>query len=120
MPQRIILDTDIGDDIDDAPALGLICRSPELVGVTTVFGNVKARMRQARTVLVVAGDRFARVPVAAGFGASIASRPLHNADAYLQNTLPNQTPAAVRKAGSPRCTRHMPATATLCPSRSAR
>jgi len=45
MPQKIILDTDIGDDIDDALALGLILSSPELhlIGVTTVFKNTVAR-----------------------------------------------------------------------------
>jgi purine nucleosidase/pyrimidine-specific ribonucleoside hydrolase len=89
---KIILDTDIGDDIDDALALGLICASPELqlLGVTTVFGNVLARARQARTVLKVAGDRFASIPVAAGCGASMASRPNHGTTAYLENHLPNQ------------------------------
>ena len=36
-PQLVILDTDIGDDIDDAFALGLALRSPELelLGITT-------------------------------------------------------------------------------------
>ena len=89
---KLILDTDIGDDIDDALALGLICASPELelLGVTTVFGNVLARARQARTVLKVAGERFARIPVAAGCGASMASRPNHGTKAYLQDELPNQ------------------------------
>ena len=92
MPQKVILDTDIGDDIDDALALALICTSPELelVGVTTVFANVVARSRQARTVLCVAGDRFRNIPVAAGCGASMASRPLHNAEHYLNDILPNQ------------------------------
>lgn len=92
MPQKIILDTDIGDDIDDALALGLICASPELelLGVTTVFGNVAARARQARTILHVAGERFARIPVAAGCGAAMASRDTVGARAYLGNELPNQ------------------------------
>lgn len=37
--QKIILDTDIGDDIDDALALAfaLMCGKIELLGVTTVF-----------------------------------------------------------------------------------
>ena len=89
---KVILDTDIGDDIDDALALALICASPELelVGVTTVFGNVLARARQARTVLKVAGERFARIPVSAGCGASMASRPNHGVKSYLDDTLPNQ------------------------------
>lgn len=89
---RIILDTDIGDDIDDALALALIVRSPELelLGVTTVFGNVAARARQARTVLAVAGVRG--IPVAAGCGATMASRPMrdHTWKAYIEGTLPNQ------------------------------
>ena len=38
-PRKVLLDTDIGSDVDDALALGLILASPEalyLVAVTTV------------------------------------------------------------------------------------
>jgi purine nucleosidase len=92
MAQKIILDTDIGDDIDDALALGLIlgCPEVELVGVTTVFSNVVARARQARSVLAAAGKKFATIPVCAGCGGSMASRPIHNLQDYLENKLPNQ------------------------------
>lgn len=92
MAQKIILDTDIGDDIDDALALGLIlgCPEVELVGVTTVFSNVVARARQARSVLACAGGKFAAIPVCAGCGGSMASRPLHNLKDYLEDRLPNQ------------------------------
>jgi purine nucleosidase len=74
MPQKIILDTDIGDDIDDAYALSLVLASPELelVGVTTVFGNTVARARQAKTILKLAGRED--VPVAAGCGAVLSPR----------------------------------------------
>jgi inosine-uridine nucleoside N-ribohydrolase len=46
-PQLVWVDTDIGDDIDDAFALGLILRSPELhvVGVSTAFGDTEMRAR---------------------------------------------------------------------------
>jgi purine nucleosidase len=46
-PQLAILDTDIGDDIDDAFALALALRSPELklLGITTAFGDTKLRAR---------------------------------------------------------------------------
>lgn len=103
MKVKLILDTDIGDDIDDVLALGLICASPELelVGVTTVFGNVLARARQARTVLKVAGERFALIPVAAGCGASMASRPNHGTRAYLESTLPNQDPTCLPESELP-------------------
>jgi purine nucleosidase len=92
MAQKVILDTDIGDDVDDVLALALVCASPELelVGVTTVFGNVDARSRQARTVLSLAGEVSRNIPVCAGCGASIASRPLHNLKAYLERELPVQ------------------------------
>ena len=46
-PDLVILDTDIGDDIDDAFALALVLRSPELelIGVTTTFGDTELRAK---------------------------------------------------------------------------
>jgi len=46
-PQLAILDTDIGDDIDDAFALALALRSPELklLGITTTFGDTDLRAK---------------------------------------------------------------------------
>lgn len=51
--KKILLDTDIGDDIDDAFALALLVRSPEieLVAVTTVFRNVEQRAKIALALL---------------------------------------------------------------------
>ncbi|HLY61802.1 MAG TPA: nucleoside hydrolase [Terriglobia bacterium] len=62
----ILLDTDIGGDIDDAFAVALILGSPELdlLGVTTVSGDTQARARLAAKMLWEAGRR--NVPVAAG------------------------------------------------------
>lgn len=62
----ILLDTDIGTDIDDAFALALVLRSPELdlLGVTTVSGDTEARARLAAKLLEQAGRLD--VPVAAG------------------------------------------------------
>jgi purine nucleosidase/pyrimidine-specific ribonucleoside hydrolase len=64
--QKIIFDTDIGDDIDDAWALATCIRHPELelVGVTTVWRDTELRAAQARFLLELAGTP--RVPVAAG------------------------------------------------------
>ncbi len=64
----IILDTDIGTDIDDAFALALIINSPELelLGVTTVAGDTQARARLAAKLLWEAGGRWRKVPVYAG------------------------------------------------------
>src|SRR5215469_6630110 len=46
---KVIIDTDIGDDVDDAFALALAVESPELqiLGVTTTFGDTEARARIA-------------------------------------------------------------------------
>jgi inosine-uridine nucleoside N-ribohydrolase len=45
--QLAILDTDIGDDIDDAFALALALRSPELklLGITTAYGDTDLRAK---------------------------------------------------------------------------
>jgi len=63
---RILLDTDIGTDVDDAFALALILHSPELelLGVTTVSGDTQARARLAAKMLWEAGRP--NLPVAAG------------------------------------------------------
>ncbi|MGA3327274.1 MAG: nucleoside hydrolase [Terriglobia bacterium] len=64
----VILDTDIGSDIDDAFALALIINSPEfeLLGVTTVSGDTAARARIAAKMLWEAGGKWRQVPVVAG------------------------------------------------------
>jgi purine nucleosidase len=63
---KILLDTDIGSDIDDAWALGLLIASPdvELVGVTITDGDTAARTKLACKLLHVSGRND--VPVAVG------------------------------------------------------
>ena len=65
--QKIIIDTDIGDDIDDAFAIALATRlkEAELVGVTTVFRNTKARVQLVEKLLETSGNG---APVYAGEG----------------------------------------------------
>jgi purine nucleosidase len=65
-PQLVIIDTDIGDDIDDAFALALALRSPELkiLGVTTTFGNTELRARLVDRYLKAVGR--SDIPVLAG------------------------------------------------------
>ena len=66
MPKSIILDTDIGSDVDDCAALLLACASPEieLVGVTTGGGEARKRARLAVQLLRRAGGDD--IPVYAG------------------------------------------------------
>jgi inosine-uridine nucleoside N-ribohydrolase len=60
------LDTDIGDDIDDAFALALVLRSPELnlLGITTEYGDTELRARLLDRYLAAVGR--GDIPVAAG------------------------------------------------------
>lgn len=66
MPRRIILDTDIGTDIDDAYALALILCAPELelVGVTIAHNDTARRAKLALKMLHETGR--ADIPVAVG------------------------------------------------------
>lgn len=68
------LDTDIGDDIDDALALALLLQSPELdlQGVSTVFGETRRRAHLAAHLLKLYGRPD--VPVAAGIGTPLQLR----------------------------------------------
>lgn len=68
---RIILDTDIGTDVDDCLALALLLTSPgvHLEGVTCVYGDVLLRSRMVRKLLNLRG--YTTTPVFAG-----ASQPL--------------------------------------------
>ncbi len=86
-PQLVIIDTDIGDDIDDAFALALALRSPELhiLGIITGFGNTPLRARLADRFLAAVGR--AAIPVAVGAqtpetsftqGAYARGEPLHS------------------------------------------
>ena len=62
----VIVDADLGDDIDDAFAVALLLHAPELhvLGVTTAFGDTALRARLAAWMLRQAGR--ADIPVAAG------------------------------------------------------
>jgi purine nucleosidase len=64
--QKVIFDTDIGDDIDDAFALALAVSSPklEVIGVTTAWGDTDLRARLAERLLKAMGRED--IPVAAG------------------------------------------------------
>lgn len=64
--ERIILDTDIGTDVDDVMAVALAAVSPELKveGITTVYGDVDLRARMVTKVLHMLGRED--IPVMAG------------------------------------------------------
>jgi len=65
-PEKIIIDTDIGDDIDDAFAVALALRSTELqiLGITTTFRDTEARAKLVDRMLGEVGRQD--IPVAVG------------------------------------------------------
>ncbi len=65
-PEKVIIDTDIGDDIDDAFALALALSSDrvQILGVTTAWGDTDLRARLVERFLKQTGH--ADIPVAAG------------------------------------------------------
>ena len=72
-PEKIIIDTDIGDDVDDAFALALAVKSPELqvLGVTTTFGDTEARAKIVDRFLGEVGR--GEIPVLAGKATPVKS-----------------------------------------------
>jgi purine nucleosidase len=71
--EKIIIDTDIGDDVDDAFAVALALRSPELqiLGISTTFGDTELRAKLTDRLLGEAGRQD--IPVAAGVPTSFKS-----------------------------------------------
>ena len=64
--EKVIIDTDVGDDVDDAFALALAVKSPELeiLGVTTTFGETEVRAKLVDRFLGEVGRP--EIPVLAG------------------------------------------------------
>jgi inosine-uridine nucleoside N-ribohydrolase len=65
-PMPVIIDTDVGDDIDDAFALAIVLQDPhfEVIGITTAWGDTRTRTLLVRRLLATLGRHD--VPVAQG------------------------------------------------------
>ncbi|MFI7633139.1 nucleoside hydrolase [Nonomuraea sp. NPDC049400] len=72
---RVIFDTDIGTDVDDALALAVLLGSPEadLLGCTTVYGDTQLRARLAKRLARLADRSLTVVP---GAGKTLTDRPV--------------------------------------------
>ncbi|WP_328472594.1 nucleoside hydrolase [Actinoplanes sp. NBC_00393] len=75
-PVKIVLDTDIGSDVDDLLALALLFGSPEcdLHAVATVYGDTVLRARMVRRAYRLAGRPVP--PIAAGARQAHSGRPV--------------------------------------------
>lgn len=96
---RVILDTDIGTDVDDCIALALILGSPELelVGITCVYGDVRLRARITLKLLQLRG--ITDLPVMIGAQETLLGlRPIywegHEGEGLLQQEDSNLAPAS--------------------------
>ena len=74
---QLLLDTDIGTDVDDALALGVLIGSPEvdLVGITTVYGDTLLRARLASRLLRISRPG-STIPIVAGESNTRSRRPV--------------------------------------------
>ena len=81
MRRPVLLDCDLGSDVDDAIALALLLACPELrlVAVTTVGGDVRGRAWAAARLLAAAGR--ADIEVCAGAREALARHRRFNAEA---------------------------------------
>lgn len=75
MSTKVLLDTDIGSDIDDAVCLAYLLANPDcdLLGITTVSGEAEKRAQMASVLCKVAGKK---VPIFPGAEIPLLSRPL--------------------------------------------
>jgi purine nucleosidase len=86
VPEKILLDTDIGSDIDDAACLAYLLAQPrcELLGITTVTGEATKRAMLASALCRVAG---VDVPILPGAEATLAGAPSPQALAHQADRL---------------------------------
>jgi len=80
--QLVWLDTDIGDDIDDAFALALLLQSPEvkLLGISTAFGDTELRARLVDRYL----DAVHRTEIPVTKGVETKSSNVFTQEAYAK------------------------------------
>ncbi len=72
---KLLIDTDIGDNLDDAFAIfAAMALDFEIVGITTVFRNTGDRARMAKKLLTFFGNGYDAVPVYAGFSGDDAEK----------------------------------------------
>ena len=85
---KLIIDTDIGDEIDDALALYYAMqKEAEIVGITTVFKNTDERARISKRILSLYGNGYEKVPVFAGCGTPLAEEKVESPHTCHYHTL---------------------------------
>ncbi len=74
--RHLVLDTDIGTDVDDLLALVFIAKAPELSleGITTVHGNTLLRAKIARVACQMIG--LTNLPIVPGAAETLSGQPI--------------------------------------------
>ena len=94
----VIFDTDIGDDIDDTWALGLLLQSPELDVklITTAVGDTSAKAKIVAKLLEVAG----RADIPVGIGLAHADKGKgHRQDEWVKDYKLSSYPGTIYQDG---------------------
>ena len=94
-PELVIIDTDIGDDFDDALAVGLALSSPELkiLGITSAWGDTALRARLLDRLLCETGRTD--IPVAIGIEKHGPGQAEFTQSRWAERQPPKPHPAAV-------------------------
>ena len=120
---KLLIDTDPG--IDDAMAILFAARHPgiELIGLTTVFGNVSVETA-TRNALALVEHCGLQIPVAQGAGRPLVLPPfvppahIHGAEGFGHRPAPAPQGRAIAEDAARfmiRLAREMPGEITLCP-----
>jgi len=93
--QLVIVDTDIGDDVDDAFAVGLALSSPELkiLGITSAWGDTALRARLLDRLLCETGR--SDIPVAVGIEKHAPGQGAFTQSRWAERQPARSHPAAV-------------------------
>lgn len=96
---KILIDTDLGDDVDDSAALLLALNCPqfEILGITTVFKDTVKRARMVRDLLRIGGR--ADIPVCAGNGRALLERRFDEKEPPIQYGLLDGQPEEEENGG---------------------
>jgi len=90
--EKVIIDTDIGDDIDDAFAVALALRSPELeiLGISTTFGDTETRAKLVDRMLGEAGrtDITVAVGIPTDAKTALGQRPYAEGGHFARSSHP--------------------------------
>jgi inosine-uridine nucleoside N-ribohydrolase len=90
---KVIVDMDIGDDIDDSFALALLLQSPEIdiIGITTAWGDTALRAQLLERMLRETGH--SQIPIAQGAASTGNPQPFTQARYAKRGKPPASVPA---------------------------